>query len=182
MDRMAGLIKSFQLSERRAQSVWTTYLDTTRWNKGSAGDYSWSSNYRTNFNAGGGVMYSNYLREDHVGYLYYRGYDGRLVNEKVDSPTALGAAMSKQIEPYLCAAKRYYRFFTGVDVDVSDPGATPAPLKPQDAVHYNFVVKAAKDLVNADSSGVYHPRSMSTVIEAILRSPQYRSANFGVEP
>ena len=178
MDRMAGVIKSFGFSEQRTQGTWTTWVNESLWNKGDGADYSWSSNYRSTYKSGGMDM-SNYLKEDHVGFLYYRGYDGRLVSQKVDSPTALGKKMSQQIEPYLCAAKRYYRFFTGVDVDFTDPGDKPLPLRPQDAVHYNFILEITKALVNADSSGQLHPKNMSSLIEAILRSPQYQLSDFG---
>jgi hypothetical protein len=181
IDRMAGLIKSFALAERRTQLIWTTWVDKTHWGKGEAGDYSWSSNKRPTFTSLGYVL-NSYIKEDHVGTLYYRGYDGRLVNEKVDSPTALGAKMSQQIEPYLCAATRYYRFFTGIDVNFTDPGASPLPLRPDDAVHYNYILNMTKDLVNADQSGQFHPKNMSALIEAILRSPQYKLSNFGAKP
>jgi hypothetical protein len=180
IDRLAGLVKSLNYGERRTQSVWTTYVDTTRWNKGDAGDYSWSSNYRTNFIAGGNP-YSNYYKEDHVGTLFYRDFSGSLNNTRVDSIVKLGEVASQQVQPYLCAAKRYYQYFTGVDVDISDPGPNPKPLTASDQAHFDFVLGLANSVMNVQN-GTPHFRKLSEMVETILRSPQYRKQDFGAKP
>ncbi len=179
IDRMAGLVKSLAYGERRTQSVWTTWIDTSKWNKGSSGDYSWSSNYRTTYTASG-ATHSNYRKEDHVGTIYYRDYTGSLIDVRVDSIASLGAALAQQKQPYMCAAKRYYQYFTGIDVDISDPGPDPLPRSPEDQAHFDFVETLASKAFRDGSPAEIG--KMSSIIEEILKSPQYRKSDFGVAP
>ncbi len=54
------------------------------------------------------------------GSLHYRSYDGTLVNESVSSLADLGQKIILSNDFYACTAKRYYRFLTGIDADLSD--------------------------------------------------------------
>jgi hypothetical protein len=52
------------------------------------------------------------------GELYFRNYKDELVSEKVDSLQELGEALARTDDFYICMAKRYFEFFTGVSVAV----------------------------------------------------------------
>lgn len=62
----------------------------------------------------------DYHRRPPTGVLYFRNYQGQLVDLPVSNMVALGSALSQQDDPYICLAKRYYKYFTGKDVDVGD--------------------------------------------------------------
>jgi hypothetical protein len=63
---------------------------------------------------------SDFYRRPASGVLYYRNYQGQLVDIPLQNIGALGTALAQQDDPYICAAKRYYKYFTGKDVDVGD--------------------------------------------------------------
>ena len=56
------------------------------------------------------------------GRLFYRSYDGTLVKEEMVGIQELGEKLAATNDLYVCAAKRYYKFLTGITVDLSDIG------------------------------------------------------------
>ena len=62
------------------------------------------------------------------GRLFYRSYDGTVVKEEVVGPQALGEKMADTNDLYVCAAKRYYKFLTGITVDLADTGNINTPV------------------------------------------------------
>ena len=63
---------------------------------------------------------SIYHRRKPEGQLYYRDYNGELINVPVNGVADLGRKISKQKDPYVCAAQRYYSFLTGVKIQVAN--------------------------------------------------------------
>jgi hypothetical protein len=63
---------------------------------------------------------SNFSKRPADATLFYRSYDGSLVNVSVRGLDDLGQKISQTNDFYACAAKRYYRFLTGINVDLSD--------------------------------------------------------------
>jgi hypothetical protein len=173
IDRMAGVIKSAGFMETRPShqaQVWVPWVTTSLQNQGDGSEATWSSNVR-----------ADYIKEPHVGHLFYRTYEGQLISYSVDSIDDIGNAWSKEVDPYLCVAKRYYNYFTKIDINIADPGADPAPLPAWEQSHKDFIVKIAKELGGLDSQGSQQARlHMRTIIEKIMRSPNYRKTNFGV--
>ncbi len=68
-----------------------------------------------------------YRRPPH-GRLFYRSYDETLVKKEMVGPQALGEVMAETNDLYVCAAKRYYRFLTGITVDLADIGNINTPV------------------------------------------------------
>lgn len=54
------------------------------------------------------------------GRLVFRTLDGTLIDQHLNHPNELGKYLSQLNDPYICAAKRYFHFYTGVDVDLYD--------------------------------------------------------------
>lgn len=61
------------------------------------------------------------------GRLFYRSYDGSLVREEMEGIRELGEVLAESNDLYVCAAKRYYKYLTGIDVDLSDIGDINTP-------------------------------------------------------
>ena len=113
----------------------------------------------------------NYYRRPANGVLYFRNYAGVLVNTPVTSLASLGAEIAKQNDFYACAAKRYYNYFVGVDVDLADLEDPPAiTLTPKDTFHRENVIRLGTTLKTGQST--------RALIEAIFRSPSYRRTDF----
>ena len=119
------------------------------------------------------VSDKDYYRRPTRGTLFYRTHKGTLVDIPVKDPAELGQKMSEQDDPYICAAKRYYKYFLGVDVfigDLGDPDTQPlseADKKIRDEViAFGLALKTHKD-----------PRRM---IGDILKSSNYQKSSFGL--
>ena len=115
----------------------------------------------------------SYSRRPSNGVLYFRNYRGQLVNENVNSLASLGAAIVDQDDFYACAAKRYYNYFIGVDVDIGDINDPAAGiwLTDKDTFHRNKVLQLG--------TGLKTSQSTRALIEAIFRLPSYRRSDFG---
>lgn len=59
--------------------------------------------------------------------LFYRSYDGSLVHKEMEGLNELGASMAETNDLYVCAAKRYYHFLTGINVSLADIGDINTP-------------------------------------------------------
>jgi hypothetical protein len=136
-----------------------------------------SSTYPTTITKGGtdwpAVVTENYSSQPTNGVLYFRNYKGNLVNQTVTSIKDLGAKITNQDDFFICAAKRYYQYFTGVDVDVFNPQDSRFRNKGTDMQkHQQNVVKLGLDLKKH--------QSLKTLIKDILNLPVYKSSNLGI--
>ncbi|MNK81511.1 hypothetical protein D3C87_1012540 [compost metagenome] len=110
-----------------------------------------------------------------TGRLYYRSATGALVDKQVTGITGMGRAMSETDDYYLCAAKRYFEFMTGIQVplyDRTDPrnATLNTTLTPEAIEDRRYVEDLASSL---RSSG-----SVVQMVEDILSSDYYSKENF----
>ena len=81
------------------------------------------------------------------GRLRYRSFDGKLISEQVNDLDDLGEAIAAQEDLYACAAKRYFRFMTGITADLSDSGDINSPkLNQGDTEARNKVIQLGREL------------------------------------
>jgi hypothetical protein len=110
------------------------------------------------------------------GKLFFRSVNGELVDVPVGDLDAYGTALSNTDDFYACAASRYFKYFTGIGVEIFDPqDANNQPLisslSEADREYRNYVLNLAKEL---KASG-----SLKTLITRIMSSPYYKLAGFG---
>lgn len=105
-----------------------------------------------------------YIRRTPKGHLYYRDYDGNLVDEQVTGSTQLAQKMTEQNDIYVCAAQRYYKFLTGISVPVANQTGTPFYLK-----HREKVIELGLALKDHGS--------LKTLIFDILETPAFKTRN-----
>lgn len=105
------------------------------------------------------------------GYLYIRSWDGKLINKKVIGVEELGKAISEIDEPYICAASRYFEYFTGIKAEIDDVEVYKnSPLSKEQAEIRKFVVKLGLDLKSNPQ------QDLKLLIDEILRSPYYKTS------
>jgi hypothetical protein len=105
------------------------------------------------------------------GILYYRTHNGELVNEEVDSLSQLGNKLSQKDDIYICMAKRYFEFMTGIDVRIGDFSTEAMSISDTDEKNYrDFVVKQGLELKKH--------QSLKLLIEKILKSNYYSSSDY----
>ncbi len=113
----------------------------------------------------------NYYQYEPTGYLYFRSYNGELVHEAVKGFNELGSAVTETKDFYACAAKRYYKTFTGIHVnldDIFDP-ANPIELNANQEFHRKFVIKLGEELSNH--------QDLFKTIQSIFESKTYKHKN-----
>lgn len=81
------------------------------------------------------------------GKFYFRTHDGELVSKELKNLSDLGAAISSTDDYYICAARKYLLFMTGIKAEIFDQGDFTAPsLNKRQTAHQNFVIKLGKEL------------------------------------
>ena len=113
-----------------------------------------------------------YLRPPQ-GRLNFRNYKGELVDQKLSGLKDLGVALAQSDDLYLCAAKRYFEFMTGVNVEIGDFTTDDFANVSQEELGYrNFVINLGLNLKKH--------QSLKKMIQEIISSPIYRKSDYGI--
>lgn len=116
---------------------------------------------------------ADYYRRPNTGVLFFRNYEGQLVDQPLSGLPDLGQKLASTTDYNICLAKRYYSYFTGIDVntgDLEDPDNYPK-LTSQDSNHRQIVITLGKNLKTH--------QSMIQLIREILSLPHYKRSDFG---
>jgi hypothetical protein len=153
-DPLAGTIRN-QIQVSTTQSGMTNvHFLATR-----ASDQASSSNYPL-------ATDSNYYRRPPQGDLRFRSYDGSLIDQPLTSLPDLGQKLAATNDLYVCGAKKYYKFLTGVDINLRDLGdSSSAPLSPGEQFHRNKIITLGLNFKNH--------QSVRTLLQEIISSPTF---------
>lgn len=118
---------------------------------------------------------AEYYKQAPQGKLYFRTFSGDLVNRDVNSMAELGSAISEQNDFYQCATKRYFKYFTGIDVplyDRMDPrnAILNKSLSPETMQYRKFIEDLAIEFQSHQSQAM--------LIKSIIQSNYYRNRNY----
>lgn len=116
---------------------------------------------------------TNFFRRPANGRLYYRSFDGKLVKEEAEGLEELGEVLAKTDDLYVCAAKRYYRLLTGVNVSLSDIGDINTPA-------FTTGQKYQRDKVINYGIELKQHQSIRTLIKRIIESEAFIYPDHGV--
>ena len=103
------------------------------------------------------------------GTFLFRSYNGGLISRGLTSVNDLGVAMSSTEDYYACAAKRYIRYFTGVNVRLNE--SEGAAFTARESKWREFAIALGKEL---QATG-----SLKTMIRRIIESDFYHQKDFG---
>ncbi len=109
------------------------------------------------------------------GLLAFRSHSGRYIETKVNNLQELGEAITATEDYYICAAKRYFQHFTGINLplfdrfDATNVGQLRAETATQGEI-YNFIIDQGRRL-QADGS-------LKNLVERLLRSVYFRQTYF----
>lgn len=116
---------------------------------------------------------SLYGKRQPYGHFFFRNYRGELIDRIVNSLDELGTAITDQDDYYTCFAKRYYRYFLGIEVELGDPGNQLYPLlNGADNYHRSKVIELGMALKTHGS--------LRQLILDILAGSEYRMSDFGI--
>ena len=114
----------------------------------------------------------DFHRQTPTGRIFFRTFKGTLIDVPVTGVDGAGAALATTDDFYLCAAKRYFEHFTGIEVQLFDPG-DPQNANLQKSLtdeaheHRAFIEKLATDLKAQQSS--------RALVKSILRSKYFKT-------
>jgi hypothetical protein len=113
---------------------------------------------------------ARFFKRPAKGKVFYRAYDGTMVNTDVTGVAAFGAALAETNDLYACAAARYFRHFTGVQVNLQDAGdVSLTPLSSSELAYRNLVIQLGQELKQH--------RSLRTLIQSILNLDLYKKSS-----
>ncbi len=164
MDQFASTARNWVVAETAKGNVQKSIM-VGNFTVGATVANSWSSS-----------SVAGYHRQNPTGKLMIRSYsNGALINRDVANIEEMGARLTELPEYYQCAAKKYFRYFTGIDVslyDRTDPANAPLnkALTERDVEDRKFVETLGKELAQT--------QSLSKLVESILRSSYYNKATF----
>ena len=116
---------------------------------------------------------ANFYRRPADARLFYRSYNGDLVDESVTGLQSLGETIAQTNDFYVCAAKRYYQFLTGIEVTLADEGDVNTPVfKEGELNQRNKVIQLGMKLKEH--------QSIEKLIEEIISSKAFISPDKGV--
>jgi hypothetical protein len=109
----------------------------------------------------------DFYKRPALGNLIFRTYNGEFINKQYLGEAAMGKAMSELDDLYLCSASRYYRFLTGINVELRDFNDPMSPgNETADEIKYrNLIISLGKKLKES--------QSVNKMIEEIIASPLY---------
>jgi hypothetical protein len=116
---------------------------------------------------------ANFYRRPNQGKLFFRSYDGELISQDVQGLDQLGQTIAATNDLYVCAAKRYYRFLTGITVSLADSGNINTPV-------FSEGEKFQRNRVINWGLKLKEHQSLRTLIKTIVESPAFIYPDRGV--
>ena len=166
MDRMASTLRNIQFISVAGSTIFTPrfggafpkLLDTNQ-----PAEKGWPA-----------IKDNNYANRPTKGTLFFRNYKGDLINQEVNSVADLALKLSEHEDIYICAASRYYEYFTGIKTQIGDIGDSSLgyDLTEADLLHRNTVIALGKKLKEHNNT--------RQLIEDIFNLPQYKAIDLSV--
>ncbi len=113
----------------------------------------------------------DFYRRPTSGRLYFRNLQGELVNIPIQGIASLGQRLAESDDFYACAASRYFQFFTGIQVNMDDPGADGHAVMSKTEKKY-------RDMVIHWGSELKAHQSLHRLFRTIMESDTYRSSSY----
>jgi hypothetical protein len=118
----------------------------------------------------------DFKRQTPHGHVYFRSFDGTLIDRQVTGPEGVGAALADTADLYVCAAKRHFKMLTGIDVSLHDMGdsaneALNRSMSPKDVEYRQYVVSLGLALKQSGD--------VRAMIKTILHSKYYALSDYG---
>lgn len=117
-----------------------------------------------------------FYRRPPAGRLLFRSVSGALVNQPLDGLESLGRTMAETDDYYACAASRYFKYFTGINVTLLDPGESSnhdllSNMTEKDREYRNYVLELGRKLRET--------QSLKALAKQIMQSQYYKLSQFG---
>ncbi len=110
------------------------------------------------------------------GRLLFRSVSGALIDQPLSNMDQLGQAMAETDDYYACAASRYFKYFTGIQVNIFDPSDPSnqtllANMSEKDREYRAYVLQLGRQLRET--------QSLKSLVKQIMKSNYYKLMQFG---
>lgn len=173
-DQLSAAARNILISNSEADYAFFTNPDNLktpkvtqvigRFNASNATGYRWPA-----------MAEANYHKQTPNGVLMFRSASGKLVEREITGITGVGDIISNEVDIYQCAAKRYLQYFTGLNIDLYDPG------DPANATKINgedIATKKLRKLVQTLGANLQTTQSLRTMMKELMRTEYYRDENY----
>jgi len=164
---------------RNLMTVGTDFFEFTLGSRKYAKNAMVLTSFATDAGATGGwpsEPVPNFHRMAPTGKLYFRSFsNGDLIDKPVNNISELGSAMTQTEDYYQCAAKRYFAYFTGIQVSLYDRRDPANALLNKTATEND--VKDREYIENL-AAELKQTQSIRTMIKRILSSDYYKSEDY----
>jgi hypothetical protein len=107
-----------------------------------------------------------FYRRPPTGRFYFRDHAGKLHNQPVNHIADFGNYLAQLDDLYLCAASRYFQYFTGIRISFRDYGdAAAAPQTDEEREYSQMVRELGLDFKRH--------QNLKTLVRKIMESPIY---------
>lgn len=159
LDNFAGTTRALYLSQTSGYISGTTYLASIHMQAQTESKPAETSAPDSD---------SDFGKRPANGKLLFRSYNGDLIDESVTGLASMGDKIAQTNDLYVCAAKRYFEYFTGLAVSLQDTGnPLSSTLSAADEYYRNEVIKLGLSLKNHGS--------LKTLVQDILNLELYQS-------
>lgn len=162
MDQMASVARNIILGQTDFSDTFSrkTSILAARYNPINESVLGWPSTVTPNF----------HLQKPN-GKLFFRSFNGELINKSVSGFQQLGEAIASTNDYYMCAVKKYYQYLTGINIplyDWTDPAnaALNKALSAED--------KARRIQLQEWAAELKQNQSLKQVIKKIMSSEDYQ--------
>ncbi|MBT3583783.1 MAG: hypothetical protein HN509_02660 [Halobacteriovoraceae bacterium] len=114
----------------------------------------------------------NYHQGKTEGIFYFRNLYGELINEKLNNLKELGELLAGSDDLYVCAAKRYFQFFTGINIKIEDFSISEGNASIEEQQYLRMIIGLGKSLKEH--------QSLAKLIESIIDSPTYKQRDYKI--
>ena len=116
----------------------------------------------------------NFHRQQPTGKIFFRSMNGQLIDRSVNNISELGQSFAETDDFYNCAAKRYFKYFTGIDVAMYDK---TNPLNAEINRNLTTSDKEFRNFVESLGAKLKQSQSLVDVITMIMSSKYYQSSD-----
>ncbi|MBT5094399.1 MAG: hypothetical protein HOM21_09170, partial [Halobacteriovoraceae bacterium] len=93
-------------------------------------------------------------------------------NEKLNNLKELGELLAGSDDLYVCAAKRYFQFFTGINIKIEDFSISEGNASIEEQQYLRMIIGLGKSLKEH--------QSLAKLIESIIDSPTYKQRDYKI--
>jgi hypothetical protein len=97
------------------------------------------------------------------------------VHESISDLNEVGPIVSQYKDMYQCAAKRYFQYFTGIDIELYDPGD---PANYEKVITESKQTKEVRGFIESLGAQLQSHQSLRALIKSIMASKYYAESDY----